>query len=286
MQKSPFLFLALGVCWLSLHTANAASAESRSVSLPFTIHGGLIWVEVREEKQGEPLQFVFDTGAEVSVLDLSAARRLNVKLGGREAIQGVHGRMSAFHVRDFNATFDGRPLPESLLAFDLSSVSRSVGRRIDGLVGADFFRSAAVRIDYANRRISVGQSSFLLPAGGVVEKLPLRRRGGILCTEMTIDGVPSQWMRIDTGCSEPLHWSVDPGKSNRADRGKSIAVSSGRVVFSDTTVHLGNRKLTAVRTGFHGNRLFRDEDGLLGNGLLSKFDAVTLDTRSRKLFLE
>jgi hypothetical protein len=42
----------------------------------------------------------------------------------------------------------------------------------------------------------------------------------------------------------------------------------------------------SVPTGLHRQPIFPGESGLLGNGLLTRFERITFDTKARRLMLE
>ena len=50
---------------------------------------GLIWVEVNVPQSKEPLHFLLDSGASVSVLNLSTAQRLGLQLGPKVSVTAV-----------------------------------------------------------------------------------------------------------------------------------------------------------------------------------------------------
>src|SRR6202042_661350 len=80
--------LLLSVVW----PAGAAT------EIPFSSGEGMIWVKVTVAGQSAPLSFLLDSGAGASVLDLSAARRLGLKLGERQVVLGVHSHSFAYQV--------------------------------------------------------------------------------------------------------------------------------------------------------------------------------------------
>ena len=88
------LFLALAALLVSVTERAAASVE-----IPFAYRDGLLWVDVAASGRSEPLHFLLDSGAEASVLGAGAARRLGLKPGRPEAVQGVGGMATARRVR-------------------------------------------------------------------------------------------------------------------------------------------------------------------------------------------
>jgi hypothetical protein len=231
----------------------------------------MVWLKV--EAHGQSLNFLLDSGAGASVLDAAAARRFGAKLGACETVQGTEGRCTAYRVHDLAATVGGTPLPRSILALDLSSVSRACGRRIDGLLGLDFFRGRIVQIDYAAQKVRLFARYETFDLRG--ETLPLARRNGALCVRVSVNDHASEWMRLDTGCSAALEWVASEAKLRH--RGPtSIAASAGLPHSIHTEMKIGNEQFSAVKTGLRDKPMFPGEAGLLGNGLLSHF-RVTMD---------
>ena len=108
--------------------------------IPFQYRDGLIWLKVDVAGKSEPLNFLLDSGAGVSAIDLQTARSLGVQLGNRQNVQGVNGQGFAYRVNDLQAVSGGIVLPKSVLAIDLRALSDCCDRRVDGILGVDFFR--------------------------------------------------------------------------------------------------------------------------------------------------
>ena len=53
-----------------------------------------------------------------------------------------------------------------------------------------------------------------------------------------------------------------------------------------TEVSVGGKYFADVPTMLHANEIFAGERGLLGNGILSRFERVTVDAKSGFLVLE
>ena len=70
------IFNALRFCFAVLSGANAASAPVNA--LPFESAEGPLWVQVEVPQSARPLNFRFDTGAEVSVLHADTAAALGL----------------------------------------------------------------------------------------------------------------------------------------------------------------------------------------------------------------
>jgi aspartyl protease len=258
-----------------------AQASQAGTEIPFSNRAGMVWLKVAVAGRTEPLNFLLDSGAGATVLDLSAARRAGMKLGKRESVQGVQGRCAAYRVEGIAATVASVPIASSMLALDLSAVSQSCGSRIDGLLGADFFRERIVQIDYAAGNLRLLSRSELGTQPG--QMLPLARRNDAMCVRVGVNGNAPEWMRVDTGCNSTLEWVASSASAKKSAR-TSVAAATGspRAIHAD--VALGNERLSAVKIGMHDAPMFTGESGLLGNGVLSKF-LVTIDAPKGRLIL-
>ena len=80
-----------------LTTLLSARAASPSLNeFHFEHRGGLIWVKVSVPQSAEPLNFLLDSGAGASVINLRTAQRLGVKLGQRVDVRGVGSSADGF----------------------------------------------------------------------------------------------------------------------------------------------------------------------------------------------
>lgn len=272
------LFFLMLVCLV----VSVCSQVRAATLIPFQFRDGLVWVKVSVPGHSAPLNFLLDSGAGISVLHSGTAKKLGLKLGAAESVQGVNGSVSSHRIDRFTGNIAGIPVPRRVLALDLSGVSAVCHQRIDGLLGADFFRGRIVQVDFAAERLRLLSRGEANAAGG--ESLPLVRRGDALCTRISVAGRPADWVRVDTGCDSALRWVASPSVAASMRRSSiGIAVQSPR--YLTTNVQLGSLQFGGVKTGIHSKQIFPGEAGLLGNGLLSRFK-VTFDVPGKRLLLQ
>jgi hypothetical protein len=197
-------------------------------------------------------------------------------------VQGVNGQGSAHRVNDLQAVCGGIALPKSVLAIDLRGLSGSCQRHVDGILGADFFRSRIVQIDFTQSRVRILEKCDLNLAN--CEILPIKMCNDAFCVPVRVGGNPAQWMRLDTGCDAALEWVAGKTEKWRVG-GASIGLSGLSVRHMHTSVQLGKQCFKSVATGIRTEPIFPGEAGLLGNGLLSKF-CVTIDQPGKRVILE
>ncbi len=74
---------------LCARALRAEAVSPASSELPLQHREGLLWVQVNTPDGGHPLNFLLDTGASVSVLNLATAQRLGFNLGHQVNVDGV-----------------------------------------------------------------------------------------------------------------------------------------------------------------------------------------------------
>ena len=137
------LIASFAFALLKAHGVVPAATE-----FPFEFREGLLWIKASVSQSDEPLNLLVDTGAGVSVMNASTAERLKLGLGRAVTVHGVGTTVSGHWVKGMSATAGGVQLPAKFLAVDLNQLSKSCARRVDGLLGADFFRDRVVQIDF------------------------------------------------------------------------------------------------------------------------------------------
>jgi len=272
------LRLLLGILLLPVSIRAGTVAE-----FPFRFSHNLIWIKMDTGAQSKPLNFLLDTGAGSTVLNIETAKSLGLKMGGSEFVRGVNSRSVAREVEGFDAKIAGIPVRRSLLAVDLSAASRNCHQRIDGLLGADFLQGRVVQIDYAMGKIRLlGRSD---PPDARAQVLPIRQLNGGLCVPVGVCGNKPQWMRLDTGCDEALLWVFRKSDKLKDPAMLSIGLSTATACYAKTGVELGGEYIEDVKSGVQEKEIFPGESGLLGNGLLSRFK-VTVDMTRRIVILQ
>ena len=83
----------------------------------------MLWVEVNVPQSDKPLNFLLDTGASVSVLNLDTAQRLGLKLGSTVIVSGVDTTLKGHWPVKLSAKANQVELPAKFLALDLSKLS-------------------------------------------------------------------------------------------------------------------------------------------------------------------
>src|SRR5712671_4874978 len=124
----------------SLLLLSVAATAAPVAEIPFRFTDGFICIEARLPGSAQPLNLLVDSGAGASVLSLRTARQLKLRLGAVQSVQGVGSEAAAYRLDPVQARAAGVSLPPFALGVDLSMADELCGRRVDGLIGVDFFK--------------------------------------------------------------------------------------------------------------------------------------------------
>jgi hypothetical protein len=259
------------------------AAPTTLAEFPFEFREGLLWIEVNVPQSNKPLNFLVDTGAGVSVVNLSTAKRIGLKLGREVMVHGVQTMLKGYWQERMSAKVGEVELPRGYLAVDLDKLSSSCERAVDGLVGADFFRGRVVQIDFDAQKIRL-----VKPAKGETSQasLPLQLRPCGMRVPISVNGHDRQWVRLDTGCATALQWVTSEVLPEQCGRKMAIGLAEISIPQTETTLGIGGYEFEKVPTGLHDTAIFPGEAGLLGNALLCRFSTVTIDAKAGRVILE
>ena len=260
----------------------AESDASPASELPVQFRDGLLWTEVYVQKSKEPLHFLVDSGASASVVNLSTAKQLGLKLGPKVKVTAVATTLLGHWPVKVSAKAGELELPDEYLSLDLSQLSGACSRSVDGLIGADFFRDRIVEIDYTGQKLRVLAAA---PSDAGMNSVPLETRPCGFRVAVNVNSGKSQWVRVDTGCATAFQWVTTKERADRCTSKLAVGLAELSIPQTMTGLRIGNHQLDTVPTGLHSKAIFPGESGLLGNGLLAQFGVVTIDAKSGHLLL-
>ncbi len=225
--------------WMIPVAALAAPATSGPLTVPFDYTKGAIGIDVT--LQGTPLYVIIDTGVDPSVIDLSRADALGLKVdhgdGGEASGFGEGKGGAVFPTTIGGLEIDGRQFkPFDALATDMGPLSNHYGRKLDAVLGYSFLSDKIILINYSGKALSIfarsGDTKQAIRACRTRWTAPLTTSDGFPIIPTFRLGAASGPVSLDTGSN---------GGIGLFPRALNLPGVRASLVEKGTVVHSGAR---------------------------------------------
>ncbi|MCC6726162.1 MAG: aspartyl protease family protein [Saprospiraceae bacterium] len=297
------------MCWQSLEAQPGYELlkDVDKLDIPFEFSNNLILVNV--VFQGIfPLKFIFDTGAEHSILSKSSITDvLGIPYEREFKIYGsdMKTELTAYLIRGIHLKIETMVAPSNtmlVLKEDYFNFDELVGFNVDGIIGADMFKGLIVKINYEKKLITLMKNKSVKKATEGMQAIPIRveKNKPYLSTVVQTQGDSTVNVKLllDTGAMLSLLLNSDshPGlkpPTNAvqgnigAGLGGFLTGHLGRVA----SLQMGAFQCQEVLTNFQtatfdmDTVLLRNRNGVIGNEVLSRFEVI-IDYPAQKLYLK
>lgn len=278
----------------------------KEVEIPFELKNNFIVVNIIFNRI-LPLQFIYDTGAEHSILTqkelalllgIPFERKINI-LGSdlsRELVAHIARRIP-MQLGDIKFFRDVLVFEEDYFEFD-----KYAGVQINGILGADVFHGYVVTLDYERQKLVVTEgNAFRPPKSKHWEEVPfeLIRNRPYLIAKITMpkDTAVEAKLLIDTGAALGLllHLQTDkrfelPQKVITSKLGSGLGGIIEGVVGRVQRFSIGKSKLEQIIVNFQDlppnfdSTYLSGRKGLLGNDILGRFNII-MDFKNVKMYI-
>jgi hypothetical protein len=271
--------------------------------LPFEYRARHVWL--RASIDGGPLEdFLFDTGASVTVLDsaFAASRGLRTQGYMQAAGAGAAGSASFTTLGSLavkGADGDGvelRDLKVAVMSVN-PTFARYFWRDMAGIVGYDFISRFVVTIDYDRGVLTLHDpGSYRHDHAGA--PLPMTLNGIVPAVRATLDGRDDGLFRLDVGSSSTVDVHAPFARSRHlegrlrgarpvsaAGFGGEFTTLLGRLRTMSIGPYAWKDPMVSVSRAKEGAFASEDFAGNIGNRVLERF-RVTLDYEHRRVWLE
>ncbi len=169
------------------------------VETDFDLVGGRIYVPA--EIGAHKTSVILDSGAGTAVMERDLADAWNLPFQGEVPVGGVgKDRVMGKLLNGVEVALGGVKTPMRI-ALPLGSLAAAEGRRLDSIIGFEFFKSHVVEIDYPKRHVRIFGAEAPV-AGGKSVPIQIVNNHPHITTEITIAGKPyTMETMIDTGAS-------------------------------------------------------------------------------------
>jgi membrane-associated protease RseP (regulator of RpoE activity) len=249
-----------------------------------------------------PVWFIFDTGAESTVIDAELAKTLGLKPAGKIVGTGGAGTAEAVRFKSVSLRLPNIEISNlTIYGLPIDSFSAPLGKKIGGVIGYDIIKEFVVEIDYAARKINFYKpESYQYSGAGEVFALAFEENMPFIRANVALEGrAPiSGKFEIDSGSTGAVLFNTPFVKKHALL--KSIAQTSetriggvggtaqaylGRV----KSITVGRFTLEKVVARFsqstRGDYASAKFHGLIGGEILRRFKTI-FDYSRRRMILE
>lgn len=281
----------------------AASAQVKSkapvIEIPFDFYNNEIILQVKVDGKG-PFNMMLDTGTDPSVVDLTTAKDLNLKLtplktpvsGGGSEVNLPFGaelplvEVGGLRVKDIEA-----------VALNLAKMSERLGKPLHGVLGHSLLNGRVVEIDYVNRVVRFYSESPLTKTNTPNRAImSFRYVDNVLIDDVQVNG-KKVVANLDTGSSGSFSLTPAAVSYLRLEDEVSRAKTTTSVGFNGAAenregkvdnITIGGISVDAPAVIFFGKGTGRDKKpwGInVGNAFLKDF-VLTIDYRKKLIALQ
>lgn len=190
-----------------LADVSAGNKLKKVGSIPFDVVGTSIVVDVRIN-DSSPLNLILDSGIRNTIItELQPGDKITINFSDVKDLMGLGG---GNHLNAYSSNFNTEKIGKIkmtnktvyVLEDNIFNLSKHSGKKINGLMGVDFFQDYLVEINYSNKRINFFEpGNFDLPKG--YDVLPITTEFQKFFVELSVlqaDSTRKQVkMLIDTG---------------------------------------------------------------------------------------
>lgn len=276
----------------------SVSGQKKITSIPFELFGDHMFIKVSVD-DSEPLEFIFDTGSGLTVIDNSVAQEL--ELVKKEI--NLNETHSKFQLIKHNTIAINHFLMEkniNVYATDLHHLETSLGREFDGILGYDLLHHHTVHIDYDNLMMDIYDHGNGPKEGDAIPfklytSIPTIEGKVVLNNNEAHDGLffimTGAGTTLDFNSPYALKWDVIhktgkhysyPVKGIGDDEtlhyeGHVVSFEFGKQIVEDLPI--------GISTAKSGIQAHKKVGGIVGNRILREFN-ITIDVPDKMMWIK
>ena len=277
-------------------------AQTPLTSVPFELYGDHIFVKIKVNNSRD-LDFIFDTGDGLTVLNIETAKEIGMLSGADAKKTSAEGEISGKLLKHQKIEINNQELKDiEIYETSLRHLEMSIGRKIDGIIGYDMLENYVVSMNFDKMTFDLFNSKGYTYKGtgrklaiNLTSYIPHVHANVTLATGETVSGE----FFIDTGAKATVDFNTPfvkkhgltdkigesyiylvaglSEKEYEHHQGKASSLSFSGFQFEDVPVGLSHAE--------HGIQNHKKIAGIFGSGLLSLFN-VTYNYAKKEMYWE
>lgn len=281
---------------LSLGFACSITSAIAQKTVPFTLENNCIFLYCKVNDT-DSIKFLFDTGADGSVINLDSKKASAVIADGKSVNTGSNGINDVASSSSNQVSFSGitqEKVPLMLIPFGTTD--------FDGVFGTNLMNRYIIEINYDRRVLKFYEPAEFKLATGAYEKVKLHYVGSyptIPCSLLIQNKKYSGYFGLDSGASDALT-IASPYVRKHALKDKTQQIASATFQGSDGSVYempivlcpelkVGKKSFYAIPVNLsdakEGIDASEDMTGFFGNNFLKRFNTI-LDLKGGFIYLQ
>ena len=289
----------LALISIFVFASTAMLAQGPLTSIPIEMYGDHIFIKLKVNNSRD-LDFIFDTGDGLTVLNIQTARELSMERGSESTTASAEGTISGKLLKHQKIEINNIEITNlKIYETSLLHLERSIGRNIDGIIGYDILQNYVVELNFSEMTLNLHSSMSSVTNRG--KEFPINLTSYIphLSGSATLsngDKISGEFF-IDTGAKTTVdfntHFVDSKGlidkvgdsyiylvsglgdKEYEHHRGRVTQFSVGSFAFDNVPVGL-SRSPSGIQN-------HKKVAGIIGSGILRKFDLV-FDYKNKKMY--
>ncbi|WP_258097883.1 aspartyl protease family protein [Marinoscillum pacificum] len=278
------------------------SAQKLITETEFELFGDHIFISVSVD-DSDPVDFIFDTGDGLSVLDTDIAKKLNLKPDHQSTKTSAQGSISGSLIAHNKIEINDVKLDDiELYTTELSHLEQTIGRNIDGIIGYDLLKNYVVKIDYEDMKIKLyNQDGYQNTGNGEKFSFKLIHYIPTIQASVTLNNGESytEDFFLNTGAGTTLDFNTPFAQKHDviAKTGDHYSYPVAGLEDNETMHYEGRIQNFSIGTfnidqlpigisqAEHGIQHNKKVAGIVGNGVLKHFN-ITFDYSKNEVYLE
>ena len=292
----------IGIAIAAVFFTGVVLAQKPVAKFPFEQYGSHSFIKVKVNNS-EELDFIFDTGDGLTVLNIDRAKELGMSSGSNATTTSAEGTISGKLVKHNELTVGGAPVHDiKVYETSLTHLEISIGRNIDGIIGYDVLNSYVVSMNFDDMMIELyDPKSYKYKGTGKMMNINLTSFIPHIPGTVTLSNgekVSGEFF-IDTGAKATVDFNTPFVEANKMaskigdsyiylvaglgdteyehHRGRVQSFQFQGFSFDNMPVGLSHAK--------HGIQNHKKVSGIIGSGVLSKFNIV-YNYNEKKMYWE
>jgi len=237
----------------------------------------------------KPLSFVLDSGSNRILIDRALATGLGLKASGTGSLQGAgSGRIAVEYIHGVGIALPGvESSGYDLSTADLQPLEATLGVRVDGILGYEFFSRFVVTVDYEAKSLTLTlPEAFRESSAAEMLPIEVKDKWAFVKAELVLPGtitVQDNFM-IDSGSSDAVDHPIVMSLQSRvtSESGVGLGTPVQGATARATSFRLGRYTLKAPGVSCCGATEATSK--MIGNEVLRRF-TVTFDYPSSRIFI-